>query len=218
MNHIKTVIFLTVLCFGLIGVGVADDSTPPEWRKTAAPDGEEWFKTFNQWEFEEPPPEEPETDELPNVLFPEETDQTFWEQTYNGRQGVWRLDSVDITFQVPEHAGPGEKLVHIQVTYFPTDISVPAVVVVGGLLEGGIQTKDAENGWKHQITDWRNDKECPDLDVIGVTAPDGSVIYVDEVVIDTLCITTKGGGLFGFWELFALVAVLMLSLVGKSRS
>ena len=189
MTIIRNMTFFVALCYGLIGVSFADDSSPPEWRTMEAPEGEQWFKTSEEWEFDDPPPEDPDTEEPPNVVFPELTDRTFWDSTYNGRRGVWRLDDgANITFQMPEHAGPGEKQVHVQVTFYPTDTSVPEVVVVGALPEGPTQIVDAENGWKHEITDWRvAGDECPALDIIGVSAPDGSVIYVDEVVIDTLC-------------------------------
>lgn len=197
----KQICILIVLCCGLFGVSFADDIDPPGWRTMEPPEGENWWPTFQAWEFDEKPPEddgELEPGELPEqpvtsptLTIPNETNQTFWEETFTGRQGVWRLDGREdaaLKFEIPNHQGPGTKRLRIQMTFWNEGLGTPQITGEGLVGQAPARIVNAENGWRHYSRNWRIEgDECPAHETVTISPPGDSVSYIDEVVIDTAC-------------------------------
>lgn len=171
---------------------VADDINPPPWRG-------EPRTTFALWEFSTPdifPP----PDVFDNPFGPPELEVNpfgdGWLPSYNGRQGVWTL-SGDIFVDIPNFPEPLDmKWIWIQLTWAPIPFEPnPFPTVVEELTPGGPYAGESINVIPIGPEDWIHETFLielfpnPDRERIHIFGD----IYVDELVIDTICIPEPAG-------------------------
>ncbi|MFO0861104.1 MAG: hypothetical protein U0570_11140 [Phycisphaerales bacterium] len=175
---------------------MADDLNPPSWR--GQPDS-----TFQEWTFQ---PNATSGPANPGYVNPNGVPTmsasdggTFWTESFGNRIGVWGLTNGSLNFRVPNDNDQDAiaKFIWIQVTWFG---QVPPLVSGVSSTDhdfsplGDPQTIQLADGWMH--TTWQFSlKECPafeDIFVSGATLT-GAPIYIDQVVIDTICIVPAPG-------------------------
>src|SRR5205085_348359 len=129
---------------------------------------------------------------------------------FAGANGVWRLEDAmvaaqaELIFEVPNGFHPaGTKELWFQVTY--QDVNGPPEVVVHywphppGAQGTTVEVKPFQNipnpgikpGWKH-ITWKYKIPLCPVFELLYIRPPDGGVIYIDEAIVDTICVHNDG--------------------------
>lgn len=198
----------------LVSVGIAlvapassaDDLTPPSWR--GAPGS-----TFQHWNFSGGPTGGPPDAGLANpygvpFLAPGPTATWFPfgpplpAPPPPVRPGVWGLAGVagagpGLVFTIP-NAGvppPDFKLMRIQVTFLDV-IPLGAVGVPGfGTIVLGAPTfvTPLPDSWTHAYWDLTLPL-CPPFETVGIGAPAGATCFIDQVVIDTICVPSPGSG------------------------
>ncbi len=130
-----------------------------------------------------------------------------WLAEHNDRRGIWHLQSdrslpVFLNFIIP-NAGPlesQESEIQVQITY-ESKKAHPGVEIKYFLHESPgsfasfepvdeFEDRHLPGDWTHRVyrfkTDW-----CPKFEVIQITPPERSNIYIDEVVVDTICREVK---------------------------
>lgn len=176
---------------------VADDLNPPTWRGQP-------HSTFQHWTF---PPNNPsgQPDEWVNpngTPIMSTTDNAQYFAEFGGRIGVWGFPGDNhLRFDVPNHDNPDAayKVIWVQVTWFGAGL--PGVDGITSSetplnLVGDPHTIQLADGWFH--TTWElTVKECPDFETIWVRNlnPTGAPLYIDQVVIDTICVPAPASGL-----------------------
>jgi hypothetical protein len=131
------------------------------------------------------------------------TDQIEWLKEYNGRQGVWRLNIDPSHFNSIEFIIPNKfsqkvksKETQVQITY--EGVKLHPIVRILILLPGkdtGYTYLKPENeyqsgvlpeGWLHRTFSFKTDF-CPGFENVQISSPDRGEIYIDKVVVDTIC-------------------------------
>ena len=179
----------------------ADDLAPANFREHRG-------ARMDHWEYTQPETHSNEENWAPehstgeppgNMKKPETTGRTFWERTYGGRPGVWRVDAADgavLDFTIPNVMDPrAPKAVIVQVTWWPTSNQTPVVDVVNGNTNNDFEvpedfppeTTALDDGWKHTRYHFWSDT-CPSHELIRIQPPPNGVLYVDQVVVDAQCI------------------------------
>lgn len=169
---------------------VADDLNPPPWR--GQPD-----TTFQHWTFGPNNPQgAPDFWDNPNGtpnMSPSDGG-AFYEPGVNGRFGVWGITGGNLHFRVPNDNDPDAiaKFIWIQVTW-----QGPVFPGVNGVSStdhdmvplGDPQTMQLPDGWFHTTFQFSL-KECPEFEDIFIfnNGATGAPLYIDQVVIDTICI------------------------------
>lgn len=186
---------------------LADDLEPPGWRDND--NAEDNRSTYQRWEFETPDdgigsltgllPDSPYTNPqfdplnpvnapLGAIIMPKDGDD--WRDELNGRTGVWPLSGT-ISIQIPNYSDGPEKTIWIQLTWMPQiQDAVPEIIAMTNyqpfvpagdpLIEQPAGPADTD--WIHStylITVQPN----PEFEMISISGD----IYVDEMVIDTIC-------------------------------
>ena len=116
---------------------------------------------------------------------------------FNNREGVWCLPpDGSLEFHVPNFDKPDmEKLIWIQVTWFAgTPLPGAGMPLVEGFGSNGApfiplvnpETNVLPDGWFHTTWKFRLDY-CPPYETIRISSgdPTGTLLYIDQVVIDT---------------------------------
>ncbi len=176
-------ILLTFLLSTLVLPLFADDLNPPAWRDASR-------STLQIWEFSLN-----DVNPLPDITtnpFPQPADVMpfagdSWLDVYQGRQGVWPL-SGEIYVPIWNYPEPlDEKRIWIQLTW-RTKGSGPLLEasVPGGPMVDGSQIGDTillPDGWNHSTYEIVLTPNPPEelVHIYGA-------IYLDEMVIDTICI------------------------------
>jgi hypothetical protein len=126
---------------------------------------------------------------------------TEWRQTFLGHSGVWRLDDDDgdpgsLQFFIPNANMPDQgKEIRIQVTYF--DVSGPPVAeFLEPYTDLSSFAGTLSDGWKFLGCRFRG-SVCGAGETLTIKPPAtlGSVVYIDQVVIDTFCKPANATGL-----------------------
>lgn len=169
---------------------VADDLNPPPWRGQP-------HSTFQHWTFPPTnssgsPTEWSNPNGTPNMSA---SDNSQYFPEFEGRTGVWGFPGGNhLRFDIPNNDNPDAiyKLVWVQVTWFGAGLPGVEGTTSNDTPLGLIadpQTIQLPDGWFH--TTWLfSVKECPDFEIVflGNTNPTGAPLYIDQVVIDTICI------------------------------
>jgi hypothetical protein len=124
------------------------------------------------------------------------------------RPDVWMLvNPALMLFDVPNEFNNFEqKLIRVQVTFLdvipevdvgPSPNGLPQFTVV----QTGFSTTPLSDGWTHGVWDFALNI-CPGAEIISVAAPQGATCFVDQVVIDTICVPGPSG--------LAMMGVVML--------
>jgi hypothetical protein len=182
-------------------VSLADDLSPPPWRFQAD-------TTFQHWDFSAGPggglPDAPGTNlfnPYGNPIFSPQAGTT-WLPTFNGRNNVWQLNASALFFDIPNdfHASGHQKELWLQITYFALAPILPPNVIVQGAPGGAFTPLGTgtittlPGGWVHELTKWTLPL-CPQSERVAIlpnTA--GAQLFIDQVVIDTLCSPVPGPG------------------------
>lgn len=185
---IKTrILCAAALCAILAGVTTAsaDDLYPPDWRHDPG-------STYQAWEFStNANPAIP--DELlnpygdPTAAIAGSFPYTRWKSEDMGHQGVWTFEDY-MLLTIPNNPVPNElKLIQIQITFYADAGSTPEILT---LPEFG----ELDEIHKIQIDDyyWHGTyllsiEPNPDSEQIYIL-PRDCTLYVDELVVDTICI------------------------------
>jgi hypothetical protein len=142
-----------------------------------------------------------------------------WVPDFAGRAGVWCIpDGAMLEFDIPNWymPPPFQKELWIQIKYFEilpiVDVLYPSVM--GGTFPdlsrtAGLPIIDVPigptGGWRQGV--WHVVLPfCPDFEVLKLTAPPMTEVYIDQVCIDTWCVPAPGAA-----------ALLALGLIGASR-
>jgi hypothetical protein len=167
---------LLAAALACVGAVNADDFNPPPWRGAPMSD-------FQQWEFKTDGP----LPELSNNPFGQpaitQIGDSRWLETFEGRDGVWCIpDGSAMVFFIPDADDPTEqKIIRMQVTYFG---GPDGFTWNGGQFDQGYQ--DLGNGWTGTWADYL--LPCQPFNAY----ISGGPIYVDEVVIDAVCVPEPG--------------------------
>lgn len=209
------IILAAVAAFTVTTAGaLADDIAPPWWRDNDH--AEENRSTWQIWEFNTNDPGDPLQGMIPDYYtnpkfdpeHPEDAtlgasvamqEEDWIEGPEQGRSGIWPLSGTGaITIQIPNYTpdepelrGPG-KMIWIQLTWMPqSQDAIPIILAMtshwqpGGILQDLLIERPAGppgSDWIHstyRIIVHPN----PDYEIINIAGN----IYVDDVVIDTIC-------------------------------
>jgi hypothetical protein len=187
----RVAIFSLVVCL-LFSFGSlrAEDLNPPDWR------GQE-NTTYQQWEFGDdsltPPPDyasDPYPLEPgPVMAIPDDFPDTAHLPTYLDMDGVWRLESPDGEMLVTIQNFPDDNLfkyIWMQITYSAKEAAAPLVLTNPGWTQM-VVSDPILMGDHWYVTYDITLEPNPPSEVI-VIQPNGCTTYIDEIVIDTICI------------------------------
>ncbi|MGH7242414.1 MAG: hypothetical protein ACREJD_03230 [Phycisphaerales bacterium] len=174
----------------------ADDLNPPPWR--GQPD-----TTFQHWGFLPNSPSGAPDSGLNNpngtpIMTPSDGG-VFYDPTFGDRIGVWGVTGGSLRFHIPNDNDPDAiaKFIWIQVTW--QGQALPGISGVSSTdhdfsLVGDPHTDPLGGGWNH--TTWQFSlKECPEFEDVFLSNndPTGAPLFIDQVVIDTICIVPAPG-------------------------
>jgi hypothetical protein len=167
----------------------AEDLNPPQWR------GQE-NTTYQQWEFGDaslnPTPDyasDPYPLGAPVVAIPDDWPDTAHQASYLDMEGVWRLESPEGQIQVTIQNFPDDNLfkyIWMQITYAAEEGAPPVVLTNPGWTQM-IVSDPVLMGDHYYVTYDITLEPNPPSEVI-VIQPDACTTYIDEIVIDTICI------------------------------
>lgn len=198
----KRLLCVLVCVYCLAGIAQADDMLPPDWRgddRTVMAEWDSWI------DFPNPSPPDYWESNPVGIAVPEATFAASTEllSGFEGRTDVLKLNEHDgVIFDLENHPGGDHKIVRIQVTSYmmDADISLDVWAWKDGVLLDGYT---GERFWPEEVdTFWHPDDWTtyvyefeiwpnPDREQIGLKFTDDAYqygIYVDQVVIDTICI------------------------------
>jgi len=192
------IILAAIASLALTGTGaLADDIVIPWWRDGKDPNPETNKSTLQWWEFGDNssanvPAEDgyvnPQDALLIANIFPP---ATWTSGPLFGRSGVWSLsEGAIMTLQIPNYTDGPEKKIWIQLTWMPQQedaepsanlmLTLPPYTFFD---ESLVTTQPlGGDGWMHS-TYLIVVQPNPSLEAINITGD----IYVDEVVVDTIC-------------------------------
>ncbi len=183
--------YLTVLAFAaaLVAPTLGDDLYPPPWRGEPNTTFQHWTFSYDQGSLWVP--------ELSNNPYGQPSMHTYWgdEEWYDqfqGRQGVVNPWSNTVYLDLPNSPLPNDlKIVYFQITYWPLDdYGSPAYPY-------GLQTAppsanqfmvnyiNLPDGWIYESWQFEIPGNPPFEQLIFST---GNDLYIDQMVVDTLCI------------------------------
>lgn len=184
------VTFATVGVFGFLATHAsADDLYPPDWRTDPPGQG---FTTFQMWEFG--------TDDNPvgpDVVYNAFGDPTatitgdwpltLWKDEDFGHYGVWRFEDWMELF-IPNNPEPEEsKYIWLQITFSAGEGHDPEILSLPDWADleiiNHIQLDDYYYHGTYLITIEPNPEE-----ELLVIMPRDCTLYVDEIVVDTICV------------------------------
>ncbi len=188
----------------MVTAAVADDYNPPPWRGEPG-------TTYARWEFFEPFNPTPPPDEFENPFGPPallvNPFGDGWLPDYQGRPGVWTL-SGEIWVDIYNYPEPNpDKFIWIQLTWAPMwNEPNPFPRVEETFTPGGPYPGEEIDRQFAGPEDWQYSTFLielhpnPDFETVHIWGD----IYVDELVIDTICVPEPGSlwllasGVLGF--------------------
>lgn len=203
---------IVAVALGAGAVSSAEDLYPPIWR--TSPPGQD-ATTHQVWEFSQGP-----AGPHPNpvIVAPDVDNNQFgdaqaavygefpyalWKATDNGHQGVWRFEDY-IQLDVPNSPTPNEyKDIWLQITYSAGYGHTPLILTQP--FYSAIETVNVVqlDQYYWHVTYHVRIEPNPDFESIYIQPRDCSV-YVDEIVLDTICAPEPGSVL-----LLSLAALLL---------
>lgn len=214
---------ISVMVFAfLVSVAFGDDLFHPRWRDANRSQVALWDDWFEGQTLPVPPNHwhcTPAGLASPLVQIPS---SSMYRASYEGRQGVIKLDADDdLVINLDDYSDGLEKIVRFQITWhmitnpvpnFLRGVDVWAWNEDDEYLEGYdgrrrtptlVAEKVHEQGWITQAFDLKIHPN-PDREAIGLKFNSYSDVYVDQLVVDTIC--PEPGSSAGF----ALVAVALM--------
>lgn len=189
----RRVIALLVLVCGVPAGSVwAADILPPVWRNA-----DNW--TYQRWEFDSQGATWPDAEDNPyGQPVMTAVNGANWLSGAQGRSGVWQLPqstSAALEFFVPNDPVEREnKSIWCQVTYWSPSGDVPGFSVEGysagvtSIFDTPDHRYEHGDGWVTQVCGALLQPN-PESETLIISSPFDETVYIDEVVIDTLCWT-----------------------------
>jgi hypothetical protein len=192
---------------------LGDDLNPPPWRGGPG-------TTYQHWDFSAGPGGgAPDAGPYSNpngvpALVP--SNPSNWLPTLSGRFDVWAVNDFDpLRFNIPNDNDPNNiKDVWVQITFqsFSGGIGSDVRDTNGnfaGVLSGYPQVVPLPGGWFHETIVFRF-AQCPPGETLTIYPPQpGTVAFIDQVVIDTICVPAPGAAVG--------MGVIGLAAVGRRR-
>ena len=181
-------VFAALVAVLMVSTAGAEDLNPPPWDRG----GEN--TTYQRWEFGDsslnPPPEEDVQNPLgtPVCTIPDTWPNTAHLASYLDMGGVWRLESPDdiwITIQNYDNENP-LKYIWMQITYASEEGAQPLVLTNPGYTD--IVVSDPILLGEHWYVTYDITIEPNPPSEVIVIQPDACTTYIDEIVIDTICV------------------------------
>lgn len=204
-----------VLCaLAIAPAALADDLTPPPWR--FQPD-----TTFQHWDFSAGPGGgTPDASQAGNWTNPYGTPiltpvgSATWLPTMAGRNDVWSVfTGGELDFNIPNELDPPphHKDLWLQVTFLAGSTLIfpgASVTTPSGnnfTMTAGPFITPLPGGWVHELTEWSY-PACPGMEQVTLfPGQPGATLFVDQVVIDTICVPSPAGpAALAFGGLFML--------------
>ncbi len=187
----KKFTILLMLVIPCTAFAVLSDLNPPDWRTDPPPNSQ---TTFQGWSFSNPG----------NPAAPEQADNQFgasdvdisggiWLQSYNGSEGVWRItQNGDFDIHIPNTSSnepESRKEVWLQIIYADPAGSGFNIPIITNPLYYELTKISSQNISNNYLLDTYLIKFAPNPteENIKILSID-STMYVDEIVIDTICI------------------------------
>jgi len=194
---------------------LADDLNPPDWaigpgtiygiwNFPSADSGQEG--DYPEEGAMEPHATNPDPEELTSTSDPDEfahqymevsyaSDDLEWLESHEGREGV--MTNGGMSFWANNFPGAGTKLIRLQVTWTGSEISIFYIGAFGGTFGDEdewfplsedvlIETVPLSDGWSHSTYEFLLEGN-PDWEWVYVGATGNGPIYLDQIVIDTIC-------------------------------
>jgi hypothetical protein len=181
-------VFAALVAVLMVSTAGAEDLNPPVWR------GDD-LTTYQRWEFGDaslsPPPDyasDPYPLESPVMTIPDTWPNTAHMASYLDMGGVWRLESPDdiwITIQNYDNENP-LKYIWMQITFAAEGGTAPLVLTNPGYT--GIVVSDPVLMGEHWYVTYDITLEPNPPSEVIVIQPDACTTYIDEIVIDTICV------------------------------
>lgn len=180
---------ITAISLGLLlslsaAPAFADDLNPPEWRGAEG-------STMQAWEFStDANPATPDVDLNPYgvaSLFVEGSfPTTRWKSEDLGHAGVWKFEDF-MLLDVPNNPEPNEyKLIWLQLTYYADETNEPEVLTIPEETSVEVVNKVPVDDNYYHVTFLLTLMPNPASEQIYIM-PRNCTLYVDELVLDTLC-------------------------------
>lgn len=187
----------TLIAVVVAGAAIADDLVPPPWRVPGQPlpPG----ATYQEWTWDRGAqnPNDGTADNyinpygIPTVVHPAPNPPYPILPTFEGRVNVLCLDAGrTISFKIPnqEEPAPHYKEVWLQLTYFaPAGTPLPQPLPPPGGTGATIGHMPLPGSWMHSTFSLTY-PDCPPFEIISIVNGTNHPIYIDQVVIDTLCV------------------------------
>lgn len=206
----RCIISLSLIA-GLASPSLADDLTPPPWRFNPG-------STVQHWDFSAgagggAPDALPLNNSWGTPMLSPSLGSVF-QSSFNGRNDVWSLSGQSaLQFDIPNTGNSAhQKELWLQVTYFvpapsPAPTYTVASATTGPFTFISSQVTALPGGWTHELTKWST-LVCPPFERISITPTlVGTVVFVDQVVVDTLCFPVPTPGVAGTLAMGGLVAL-----------
>jgi len=172
----------------------ADDIFPPDWRTDPPGQG---FTTLQSWEFgtdDNPTAPDEDFNFFGDPLATVIGDSPFadWLDEDRGHFGAWRIEDW-MQLDIPNNPEPNDvKHVWVQVTYSASNGSNPEILSLPGYSSIVLVEKtQLDDSYWHGTWDITIEPN-PDSETL-VLMPRDCTLYVDEVVVDTICIPEPAG-------------------------
>ena len=188
MKRGATFLWVMIL-FLMFNVAWGEDVHPPPWSRTDP------GATYQQWEFgTSDNPVSPDFVTSPGDPLVSITggfaDKTFYFEEYLGRQGVWGFET-EMIASIPNFDQPNPiKEIWVQLTFWADGVAgvfaLPEGNQNGFVVMDQFETTELDNGW-YQATFHVIVEPNPSFEEIWIW-PAECTLYVDELVIDTICI------------------------------
>ena len=188
------IVLASLIAFTVTATGVmADDLVIPWWRHGKDPDPETNRSTFQQWEFGDDADADipPEAGYVSPPPGPSESDppSAAISAPASWTAGVWSLSGgANMALFIPNYSDGPEKKIWIQLTWKPAEENAePAFSLIAfdppTLVEQSVVAEQSlGDGWVHS-TYMILVQPNPQHETINISGE----IYIDEVVVDTIC-------------------------------
>jgi len=198
-----SVCVMVCLCAGFVGSAFADDLVPPRNWQRGDPG-----TTYQQWEFytdasQNVPPDSVDNlygDPYATVYYlgtvPPWANQWHYNEEEDLGRGVWYPDFIEL--YIPNTPDPNElKIIWLQITFHVGELGSddPVLTTYPSMTSQPelISMQSLDDYWWHGTYEIMIEPN-PEAETIKIDAPE-CMIYIDEIVVDTLCTPEPGTAL-----------------------
>ena len=187
---------LVISLLAVCACSLALDLNPPSWRNDLRTTYQIW--EFNAYPAPNPaPPDAYNNTQEPSATITGSFPTTRWIATHLNRTGVWTTeDWIELYIPNTDITGPDTyKEVYLQMVYYAGEGNVMLVDVLPSpdpFTLGPVYTEVLPDGYTYSI--WQIIIEPNPLEETLYLLPLDCTLYVDEIVVDTICVTIPEPG------------------------